>query len=128
MKIHPHIFSTYASSAFSTNVTCVCASAQFVVDATACLTEHCTTADLAAAVGLQNSQCTSGEILLIIPNGTLLNVSHLKLASPSQVLLEPQTAFRSPPRAGLRCVDALEEGLVGPQRRGAVDQRVALAS
>uniref|UniRef100_A0A8H7Y5U2 CFEM domain-containing protein n=1 Tax=Psilocybe cubensis TaxID=181762 RepID=A0A8H7Y5U2_PSICU len=50
-----------------TDPSCVCASAQFVTDATACLQEHCTPADLAAAIQLQTSQCAAASIT---PTGT----------------------------------------------------------
>lgn len=46
----------------STDPSCVCASAQFQADAAACLTEHCTPADLATALQLQQTQCTAGEL------------------------------------------------------------------
>ncbi|KAF5322927.1 hypothetical protein D9619_002260 [Psilocybe cf. subviscida] len=45
-----------------TDVSCVCSSAQFQVDAAACLTAHCTPADLTAALNLQSTQCTAAGI------------------------------------------------------------------
>ncbi|KAH9485889.1 hypothetical protein JR316_0002804 [Psilocybe cubensis] len=56
-----------AAQANGTDPSCVCASAQFVTDATACLQEHCTPADLAAAIQLQTSQCAAASIT---PTGT----------------------------------------------------------
>ncbi|KAF4621467.1 hypothetical protein D9613_001224 [Agrocybe pediades] len=42
-----------------TDTSCVCLSAQFQTDATACLMAHCTPADQAAARQLQTQQCAS---------------------------------------------------------------------
>ncbi|TFK19084.1 hypothetical protein FA15DRAFT_760260 [Coprinopsis marcescibilis] len=44
-----------------TDVACVCASAQFIIDAAACLQEQCEAADLAVGVALQQAQCASIE-------------------------------------------------------------------
>ena len=51
---------------FSANITCVCASSQFQVDAAACIQEHCTTADLQTALTLQQAECAAGIIFFIV--------------------------------------------------------------
>ncbi|KJA16406.1 hypothetical protein HYPSUDRAFT_219505 [Hypholoma sublateritium FD-334 SS-4] len=75
-----------------TDVTCVCSSAQFIVDATACLTEHCTTADLAAAVGLQTSQCTAAGIAVTGTAGAANSVPFSTPASSSTAAGSSSTA------------------------------------
>ncbi|KAF8957590.1 hypothetical protein BDZ97DRAFT_1762848 [Flammula alnicola] len=65
-----------------TDAACVCASAQFQADATACLTQHCTAADIAAAVGLQASQCAAASITPTVSASTTHSIP-FSLASSS---------------------------------------------
>ena len=53
------VMMTYGLFLLSTDVSCVCTSAQFQADAGACLVQHCTSSDLAAAVALQGAECAA---------------------------------------------------------------------
>ncbi|EDR07630.1 uncharacterized protein LACBIDRAFT_294450 [Laccaria bicolor S238N-H82] len=58
-----------------TDAACVCGSAQFQADAGACLQEHCSAAEVKAALALQQSQCAPLSISPSGPSATPHSVS-----------------------------------------------------
>ena len=72
VRFHTLSINFFLQIFFSTDVQCVCASAQFQADATACLKQHCTSTDLSAALGLQSAECAGGTLSTPLPLPPLL--------------------------------------------------------
>ncbi|KAJ3524572.1 hypothetical protein NMY22_g10938 [Coprinellus aureogranulatus] len=73
------------------DITCVCSSLQFQVDARACLEAHCSRNDLEAAVTLQRVQCGA---VSITPTGTAGPPNTISFTSPT-----PTATATAPPSA-----------------------------